>query len=410
MLRAGYGGLVCCAKRDEAKLWRSYLRETGREGDGRFFGVNEPFRLNFIDHESKTSNLDYVENLVNLLVDVASIKRSDSGGNQPFWRAEKMKLVRNTLSLLLLAELPVEIKSIYQAIASSPRSADQLKSADWRASSFLCNLIVDARKRNAGHEEFSIIENYFLLERMELHSGTRGTIEAEFTGTFDPLRRGKIGELFGTYTNLSPDDILSGRVVIVDVSTDDWREIGQLANVIWVQCLQRAIDRRTFIPGESRPIFMWQDEAYKFAIDTDSDFQAGARSKGLAAVRLCQGLPAYLDAFGKDGKHKVDALLGAHATKLFHRNDCPITNKWSSELIARETVYRPTVSRSATGGSSAINTSLAMVEESACAEKQFLGLKTSGPKNKWVSEAILFQSGRLFDGERWTGVRFNQKP
>ncbi len=30
-LRAGFGGLVLCAKIDEADLWRKYLRETGRE-------------------------------------------------------------------------------------------------------------------------------------------------------------------------------------------------------------------------------------------------------------------------------------------------------------------------------------------------------------------------------------------
>src|ERR1700736_1949859 len=32
-LRAGFGGLVLCAKIDEADLWRNYLRETGREAE-----------------------------------------------------------------------------------------------------------------------------------------------------------------------------------------------------------------------------------------------------------------------------------------------------------------------------------------------------------------------------------------
>jgi hypothetical protein len=39
-LRAGFGGLVLCAKIDEADLWRKYLRETDREADGIFFGEN----------------------------------------------------------------------------------------------------------------------------------------------------------------------------------------------------------------------------------------------------------------------------------------------------------------------------------------------------------------------------------
>jgi hypothetical protein len=112
--------------------------------------------------------------------------------------------------------------------------------------------------------------------------------------------------------------------------------------------LMRAIDRRLFLPGQNRPVFLWQDEAHQFSIDQDAAFQSGARSKGLAAVRIDQGLPAYLDSFGKDGRHKVDALLGSHATKFFHRNDCPVTNKWASELIAKDTVFRLSLSSSRT--------------------------------------------------------------
>jgi hypothetical protein len=43
-----------------------------------------------------------------------------------------------------------------------------------------------------------------MVERPALPSKTRETIDADFTGMFDPLTRGKIGELFGTTTNLNP--------------------------------------------------------------------------------------------------------------------------------------------------------------------------------------------------------------
>jgi hypothetical protein len=200
-------------------------------------------RFNFIDYESKTSTLDFLENLVNLLTDVSSItKRSNEGGNQAFWRDERKKLIRNSINLLLLAERPIEIRSLYNLIATSPRTAEQLKSSDWRASSYLYSLLAAANKLNAAHEEFALVENYFLVERLELHGGTRGTIEAEFTGTFDSLRRGKIGQLFGTTTNITPADILAGRIVVIDVPTDTWREIGswptlsgfRYFNVLWI--------------------------------------------------------------------------------------------------------------------------------------------------------------------------------
>ena len=34
---------------------------------------------------------------------------------------------------------------------------------------------------------------------------------------------------------------------------------------------------------------------------------SAARSNGISVVRLTQNLPNFLDAYGRDGKHKVDA-------------------------------------------------------------------------------------------------------
>jgi hypothetical protein len=47
-------------------------------------------------------------------------------------------------------------------------------------------------------------------------------------GMFDPLTRGKIAELFGIVSNLTPDDILDGKVVVIDIPIAKYREVGQL--------------------------------------------------------------------------------------------------------------------------------------------------------------------------------------
>ena len=104
-LQNGFGGLVLCFKTDEADLWRSYLQHAGRETDGRFFGIDEAFRFNFMDYEARSSGLDFAENLVTLLVDIASIqKRTEPTGSEAhFWLPQKKKLLRNAIMLLLLA-------------------------------------------------------------------------------------------------------------------------------------------------------------------------------------------------------------------------------------------------------------------------------------------------------------------
>lgn len=142
-------------------------------------------------------------------------------------------------------------------------------------------------------------------------------------------------------------------------------------------------------------MFLWEDEAHCFTIDQDALFQtATARYKCCSVVRLSQNVPNFYDAYGRDGKHKVDTLLGNHATKIFHRNGDPVTNKWASEGIAKETAYKHSMSSSGSlQSSSGFNsqTSVSEVEEDSCPPKEFIGLKNGGRKNDYVVEGILFR-------------------
>jgi hypothetical protein len=413
-LQAGFGGLVLCFKTDEADLWRSYLKRTGREADGRYFSVDSAFRFNFIDYEALGSGLDFVENLVTLLVDIASIqKRTEASGSEAhFWLPQKKKLIRNAIQLLLMAEKPIQLRTLYAMIVSAPKDTKEAADEHWQRESFLFSLLEQAEARASSHPEWELITNYWMRERPALASKTRETIDADFTGMFDPLTRGKIGELFGTVTNLTPGDILDGKVAVIDIPIAKYREVGQYAALIWAQLFQRAVDRRSYVAPGSRPVFLWEDEAHYFTIEQDALFQTTARSKGISVVRLTQNLPNFLDAYGRDGKHKVDTLLGNHATKIFHRNGDPTTNEWASKVIAKETTYRHSLSNSGSLQSSSglsSNTSVTEVEEDSCPPKEFIGLKNGGKKNNNTVEGILFQSGRIWNkDQRCTLRRFKK--
>src|SRR5271165_4069385 len=138
-LQAGFGGLVLCFKTDEAALWRSYLKAAGREADGRFFSVENEFRFNFMEHEAQTSGIDFAENLVTLLVDIASVqKRTEASGSEAhFWLPQKKKLLRNAITLLILADEPVQLRTLYEMIIAAPQSAEQAASEKWQSESFL---------------------------------------------------------------------------------------------------------------------------------------------------------------------------------------------------------------------------------------------------------------------------------
>jgi hypothetical protein len=83
-----------------------------------------------------------------------------------------------------------------------------------------------------------------------------------------------------------------------------------------------------------------------------------------------------------------------------------VTNEWASKLIASEITYKASLSSSAPA---ALNTSLSEHEQAACSPRMFLGLKNGGPSNKFVAEAIVCQSGRLFKGDRWLIGEFSQR-
>ena len=161
-----------------------------------------------------------------------------------------------------------------------------------------------------------------------------------------------------------------------------------------------------------RPVFLWEDEAHYFTIEHDARFQTTARKKGIAVVRITQNLPNFLDAYGRDGQHKVNTLLGNHETKILHRNGDPTTNEWASKVIAKETQYKHSMSSSGSLQSNIgfnSQTSVSEVEEESCSPKEFIGLKNGGWRNKREVEAIVFQSGRLWrKNQRWTMCRFKQ--
>ncbi len=72
ILSLGYGGVVFCAKPDEAATWIKYAEQTNRIGDLLFLS-QETF--NYLDAEAKRESIGggQVENLVNLYLEIVNL-------------------------------------------------------------------------------------------------------------------------------------------------------------------------------------------------------------------------------------------------------------------------------------------------------------------------------------------------
>ncbi len=428
-LAAGFGGLVLCAKPDEPALWRNYAAETGRSHDLVMFGGCEPWSFNFMQYESLRAGAGagLTENLVNLFMEVASIGSGDTHarGGDPFWQRAMKSLVRNCVDVLLMAGEPASLHAMFDVIRSAPSESTNLSSSAWRAQSGCWRRLEAARERARGKSweiDCREVAGYWLTHFPTLGDKTRGSIVAMFSTLAEALMRGKMRELFCEGCSLSPEDVIAGRIVVVDLPVKEWSAVGRMAAVLWKYSLQKAVERRMDNEGgRGRPLFLWADECQHFASAYDSLFQATARSSRVASVYLTQNYPSLIAAFGGEsgGKAMTDSLLGNMGTKIFHANSDRETNQFAAELVGRRLQSLRNFGAGASltlGGQSSAGSSASRGRSEhmdfEIQPVEFSTLKKGGAENQYASDALVFQNGRIWGGtaRTWQKVSFRQRP
>jgi hypothetical protein len=428
-LSAGFGGLVLCAKPDEPALWRRYTAETGREADLVMFGRDEPWGFNFLRYECLRSGAGagLTENLVNLFMEVASIGQGDAQarGGDPFWERAMRSLVRNCIDVLLMSGEAATLHSMFEVIRTAPPEAASVSSPDWRSRSECWRRVEAARQRGLGtswEADSHEVAAYWLSHLPSLGERTRGSIVAMFSTLAESLMRGKMRELFCADCTLSPEDVLAGRIVVVDLPVKEWSVVGRTAAVLWKYCLQKAAERRTDnADGLGRPLFLWADECQHFASRYDSLFQATARSSRVASVYLTQNYPSLVAALGAEagGRAMADALLGNMGTKIFHANSDRDTNQLAAELVGRRLLSLRTFGRGTSlslGGQASVGSSASAGRgehmDLEIQPAELSTLRKGGPEEGFAPEALVFQNGRRWSatGRTWQKVRFHQRP
>lgn len=432
MLEAGFGGLVLTAKPDERAVWECYMRDCGRSADLLVFGPTEPLRFGFLDYELRRKGVGagLTENIVNLFSNVLEVaERNASGGggreDEGYWRRSLRQLVRNLVDLLVLSKGRVSVPELYRLVVSIATSPEQVKSEAWRASSFCFRCLTEADRREKTPQQrsdFELVTDYLCLEFPALSDKTRSVIVSTFTSLVDVLNRGILRELFSGETNVTPDVTLDGKVLLIDLPVKEFLEVGVFAQLLWKQAFQRFSERRNLAENR-RPLFLWADEAHHWVTSQDALYQTTCRSARVATVLLTQNVGNFQAALGGSEKGKAEAasLFGNLNTKVFHSNGDPVTNEWASTIIGRTRQYFANGSSSqqaddwvlaAMGMNNSAQTSGGFSEayELTLQPSAFSGLRTGGPENARLVDAIVFQSGKRFKagGRNWLPVTFQQ--
>jgi hypothetical protein len=439
-LKNGFGGLVLCAKPDEARTWREYGRETGRLDDMIFFNKESSYEFNPLEYEMTRSGEGAGEifNLTNLFMEIYKMGNRFSGGdsggsNARYWDNALKRCINRTIQLLKLAGRPISIDNMRKVISSIPyaddyeiqnlRSLTDEENEAWGERSFCIDCIMAVGERlseledELGNDEgdqeeyevkqatYELVYNYFMEQFPSLTGETRPIIVESFLGLAEPFLSGILKRHFAGGITLSPEVTQEGKIIILEFPVKEFLQAGVYAQGIFKLLWQQAIERRK-IEESPKPVFLWVDEAQLFLSDYDQIFQTTARSSHAATVFISQNISNYYVALGgQNPKAKADALLANLGTKIFHANNDSVTNNWGAETIGKifKKMRSLNVGRTSSAGiSEQLNYQVDPVE--------FTTLANGSEYNDYHVEGVVTITGKEWsNGQNFNKVVFDQR-
>lgn len=413
-LTLGYGGVVFCAKPDEADTWKKYAakahldddpRKPNRTGDLLFLSQ---LTFNYLDSEAKRAGRGggQIENLVNLYLEIVNMgkdKRNSGGGNEEYWNNAVKQLLRNAITILQMAQQPINIENIHEVIVSAPSASSETVEEKGYCSNLLDVVIP---REFCDTPEYQIAHTFFYEEFAYLDERTRSNTISSFSVAADSMQRGELARCFSAeQSTLQLEDLYrKGKILIVDYDVKSWGRIGQYAAGIIKYCFESMIERREDIADDNAPpVFLWADECQFFSLEYDQKFQTTARSSRTLTMYATQNLGNLYDGYGKE---KASSLLGNLGTKFFCQNGEFETNEWASKSIGQEIIIRQSKTYGDSKSSSMKgddNKSLSYSEgyneqkDYRVDPADFSTLQTGGPRGQCKVGFIFWQSGRILN-------------
>ncbi len=436
-LKLGWGGLVLCAKTDEADTWRQYCRDTGREQDLVIFGNNstneegERIVFNPIDYETKREGDGAGEtlNLTNIFMNIYRMGNRISGEGETkeerYWDTALKRCLNRVIELIKLSGEDLTYQNMVRLLTTT-NGLDEQKYFEEEAylkehedfsriekpenyclycliKAFYSHFADDMEYSQEEHDAYDLVYNYFLIDMPNMGDRTKSVVTESFMGLAEPFLSGVLKKHFSGVTNLYPEwSYQQNKIIVLNFPVKEYLESGIIAQSIFKLLFQQSVERRD-INKYPAPIFLWADEAQYFINPYDQVFLTTARSSRVATVFLSQNIPNYMAAMGSgnDAAARVDSLMGNLSTKIFHANSDAKTNEYASRLIGNDI----TEMRGQSSSQSYINMNF---QRSSSKTEQYLPqvrpkdftlLKNGGRNNDFEVEAIIFVTGKLWSSE-----------
>lgn len=356
-LRAGFGGLVLCAKNDEVDAWRRYAKECGRSKHLIIVSEQSDWRFNLISYEMGRSGdvAGKVDSLITSLMNLVEQTGRRGQGDDHFWSVAAEQLLRNVLMVLAASQEHFSLLDVQRFIDAIPRDPRTAESDAWKAGDMAATLgnaqkAYEAAGRLADYEA---IFHYLTVQFAGLADRTRSSVTFTLSAMLQDLLVGASRELFATGTNFCPEDSHNGAIIVLDLPAALKRSHATAQTLVKVVWQMAALRRMKDISETTRPIFLWADECQFFVSDMDIRFQSLARAARVATVYMTQNISAYRAKLGsQNGGDVTNTLLGLFQTTLFHSQSDPATIEFGQKLFGKKPVTRVNRTASRTDGGS----------------------------------------------------------
>ena len=432
-----FGGLVCCAKKEERRQWEQWADDTGRTEDLVIIDGSGNWRFNFLDWEAKRPEEGggIAINIVAILDEIAGAianpaEGGDGGsGSNKFWNDALHHMNSSLVALPVLAGVEVSLPLMRAIVNTAPISPEQTQDPHWLENSQCAAIIREADAATSKPDtdpslraDFEECETYWMKEWPALAEKTRSIIQLTFSMLVRPLLTRPLRKLFSADTNIKPEDTFDGKIIIVDLPVQEYRLAGRIANLAWKFCFQISVMRR--MPPTNgaylRPVFLWCDEAQNFVSRFDAEYQAVARSAGGCTVYLTQNRESYRRVLGNNDA--VDSLLGNLQAKFFCQN-AGDTNEWAAKLLGERWIPITSTNagrsrndgiQAAGEGSHSSGVSRSDQRRFFVEPSMFTTLRRGGPLHDYRVETIVYNGGHLFGNGKgelmpYRLLTFNQK-
>jgi hypothetical protein len=410
-LQGPYGGLILTVKSDETERWIQYVRTAGREKDLFVFGPGSPLSFDPLAYMSATGQsaglTESIAELLNTLLAVGKVYQPSSG--ERYFEDAVAELVRAAVVLLVNAEEPLAITSIYAVLSSLPREPAEIESPEWQNSSECARIIGKLRQRKdnftpARWSDLDVAIGHLLEKFPTLDPRTRSNVESTLSGLCSKFLYEPFRSLFCSgRCDFTPEQTThEHKLILVSMPVLEFgRDTARLCQVLMKLVFARGWLRHQYQPGCCHGAFLYIDEAAFLMSRMDSYFHMVCRSSAIAPFLLMQNiLSIAADEFGEQTPgSKTLGFLGLIATKVFLANNETLTNEYASNQIGREFRFidgwsaGESDNRSHTGvsGSKQLTHLIEPIE--------FTRLLKPDGENP-LSEGVVYQSGRAFNATK----------